>query len=166
MHVTVWAMKPQFVALARFMVPVLRKLGYRASVRFVGQHTYFPYIDDSRHRAQLGPAYWGPDYPAARDFLAVQYGCRSFTRDDPGNTNWSEFCDARASRLMDRAQRLETTDPGAANALWARAERRIVDQAPVLPLDNPKNVDFVSRRVGNYEFNPQWGVLLDQLWVR
>jgi YVTN family beta-propeller protein len=166
MRVTVWAIKPQFVAEARFIVPLLDRLGYRASVRLVGQQAYFAYIDDSRHRAQIGPTGWGPDYPAARDFLALQYSCRSFTRNDPGNINWSEFCDPQADRLMQQAQRLQSATPRSANALWARAERRIVDQAPVLPLDNPKNVDFLSRRVGNYQFNPQWGVLLDQLWLR
>jgi hypothetical protein len=31
---------------------------------------------------------------------------------------------------------------------------------------NGQNVSFVSKRVGNFEYNPQWGVLLDQLWVR
>jgi peptide/nickel transport system substrate-binding protein len=36
----------------------------------------------------------------------------------------------------------------------------------VIPLVNPKRVDFLSRRVGNYQYNPQWGILLDQLWVR
>jgi hypothetical protein len=25
---------------------------------------------------------------------------------------------------------------------------------------------LVSKRVGSYQYNPQWGVLLDQLWVR
>ena len=38
--------------------------------------------------------------------------------------------------------------------------------APIVPVDNARNVDLVSKRVGNYEYNPQWGVLLDQLWVR
>ena len=27
-------------------------------------------------------------------------------------------------------------------------------------------VDFVSKRVGNYQYNPQWGVLLGQVWVK
>ncbi len=36
----------------------------------------------------------------------------------------------------------------------------------VVDAQNPLNVDFVSRRVGNYQHNPQWGVLLDQLWVK
>jgi len=35
-----------------------------------------------------------------------------------------------------------------------------------VPLFNPKLTDVVSQRVGNYQHNPQWGVLLDQLWVR
>ena len=31
---------------------------------------------------------------------------------------------------------------------------------------NPLQDDFVSSRVGNYQYNPQFGMLLDQLWVR
>ena len=31
---------------------------------------------------------------------------------------------------------------------------------------NVKVTDFVSRRVGNYQYNPQWGALLDQMWVK
>ncbi|HEY7622892.1 MAG TPA: ABC transporter substrate-binding protein [Solirubrobacteraceae bacterium] len=165
MRVTVWAPNTLLGGEAHFIAPLLDELGYRASVRLLGD-TYFPYIANSRNHAQLGVTYWGSDYPAARDFLQLQYSCRSFTPDDPNNVDWSEFCDRRADRLMQRAVHLQSTDPRSANALWARAEQRIVDQAPVLPLDNPKNVDFVSRRVGNYQFNPQWGALLDQLWVR
>ena len=67
---------------------------------------------------------------------------------------------------MQHAERLQSTDARSASAVWASAERRIVDEAPLLPLANPKQVDVVSRRVGNYQYNPQWGVLLDQLWVR
>jgi hypothetical protein len=31
---------------------------------------------------------------------------------------------------------------------------------------NLNTVDFISARVGNYQFHPQWGLLLDQLWVK
>jgi ABC-type transport system substrate-binding protein len=50
--------------------------------------------------------------------------------------------------------------------LWAQNDRRIVDQAPWVPLYNTRSADFVSERVGNYQHHPQWGVLVDQLWVR
>lgn len=33
-------------------------------------------------------------------------------------------------------------------------------------LVNPVAVDFVSARVGNYQYSPTWDVLLSQLWVR
>jgi hypothetical protein len=31
---------------------------------------------------------------------------------------------------------------------------------------NPRWIDFVSPRVGNFQFNPQWIALFDQLWVK
>jgi len=30
----------------------------------------------------------------------------------------------------------------------------------------PSTTDLISRRVGNYQFHPLWGLLVDQLWVR
>ena len=41
-----------------------------------------------------------------------------------------------------------------------------MDEAPAVPLYALREADFVSKRVGNYIFNPQFGVLLDQMWVR
>jgi hypothetical protein len=36
----------------------------------------------------------------------------------------------------------------------------------VVPLVNPFTTDFVSRRVGDYQYNAVEGVLINQLWVR
>ena len=116
------------------------------------------------HRAQIGPYVWQADYPGASAFLWQLFSCHGFIPGDPQQTNVSEFCDRTSDRLMRRA--LAATDSSGADRLWARAERRIVNQAPPVPLDNPGWVNVASRRVGGYEYNPQWGVLLDQLWVR
>jgi hypothetical protein len=35
-----------------------------------------------------------------------------------------------------------------------------------IPLVNPKDVVFVSKRVGNYQRHPVLGTLISQLWVR
>jgi hypothetical protein len=36
-----------------------------------------------------------------------------------------------------------------------------------VPLVNPKVIDVLSKRVGNYQYSPSGlGMLLDQLWVR
>jgi hypothetical protein len=50
-------------------------------------------------------------------------------------------------------------------AAWAAVDRQIVDQAPAMGLLVPQGVDLVSERVGNYQRNPAWGVVLSQLWV-
>jgi hypothetical protein len=55
---------------------------------------------------------------------------------------------------------------------WAAAndvgaiDRTVATDAVVDPISNLLEPDFVSRRVGNFEYNPQWGMLVDQLWVR
>jgi peptide/nickel transport system substrate-binding protein len=65
-----------------------------------------------------------------------------------------------------RALRVEATDPDAAVALWARIERDIVDLAPWVPLFTPSHAFLASKRVGNYQYNPESRLLFDQLWVR
>jgi len=80
--------------------------------------------------------------------------------------NYSHFCDPNIDARIGRALALQTTDPNRANQLWAQIDRAIVDQAPVVPLITHRQMEFVSNRVGNYQYNPQWGILLDQLWVR
>jgi hypothetical protein len=61
---------------------------------------------------------------------------------------------------------LQTTDPHAANAQWAEIDHELVDAAPWIPYSNGRALDFVSKRVGNFQFHPVWEVLFDQLWVR
>jgi hypothetical protein len=41
-----------------------------------------------------------------------------------------------------------------------------VDLSPFVPIGNTIAMDFVSARVGNYQYHPQWGILFDQLWVQ
>ena len=67
---------------------------------------------------------------------------------------------------MARAAAAQVQDPAAATVLWQQVEQAILAQAPVVPTYNRRNVDFVSKRVGNYQYNPQWGLLLDQAWVK
>ena len=59
----------------------------------------------------------------------------------------------------------EATKSPAAARLWAKADREFTDQAPVVPFVTPSQIDFVSRRVGNYQYGACVGALLDQLWV-
>jgi peptide/nickel transport system substrate-binding protein len=122
-------------------------------------------VADSDTRAQIGPNVWGADYPSTSTFLDL-FSCHSFVPHSTQNANVSQFCDRRADDLMRRATSMQTTDPRAADALWARAERRVLAAVPAIPVLNPIHTDLVSTRVRNDQYHPQWGLLLDQVSVR
>ena len=147
---------------APFAAALFRTLGYRTRIKRVSNDAYYNPATgplNPRLHAQAGLFSWFADFPAASNYVDTFFSCHA-------PSNWSEFCDPGIEALNRRALALQTMDPYLANQLWARIDRAIVDRAPVVPLVALKQVDIVSRRVGNYQYNPQWGVLLDQLWVR
>ena len=107
-------------------------------------------------------------YPAPSGFFQPLFSCSSFLPANPDSqNNLAEFCDPHIDREIKRAQREQTANPVAARNLWQRIDRDVVDQAPWIPLLTPTSFDFVSKRVGNYQYSPNgFGTLLDQLWVR
>jgi YVTN family beta-propeller protein len=148
----------------RYTVGLLRQLGYRASLRvFENYEDYYDYILGRRYaRVQLATAGWVADYAAPANFLQVVFGCRGFHAVETKSGSCSRSIDS----LIEGAARAQIADPARGLALWARADRAVADQAPIVFLDNPRAVVLVSKRVGNFQSHPEFGPLLDQLWVR
>jgi peptide/nickel transport system substrate-binding protein len=165
MRVAVWAIRPQFVPGGRVVVSALRAIGYRASLRAVDPREYFANVQVAASRVHIGMQKWLADFPAASAVLSPLIACPA-TTDPAENWNWSRYCDRETQRRIADARRRQAADPSSADGLWAQVDRRVVDLAVVLPLFNPRAIDFVSARVGGYRRHPQWGVLFDQLWVR
>jgi YVTN family beta-propeller protein len=168
--VIVWVPEPIAVQ-GRFMVSVLESLGYRAHLKAVhlatGISPYFNKILDSRTRAQTGYYGWIADFPSVGGFLQPQFSCAAFVPGKPDETaDPSGFCDPSIDRLLARAAAVQAQNPPAASILWKKVEQAILAQAPMVPTYNRQNVDFVAKRVGNHQLHPQWGVLLDQLWLK
>ena len=92
--------------------------------------------------------------------------CSAFKPNSGLNLNPAEFCNRRIDAEIRHALSVQASDPQAASALWSKVDRDIVDQAPMMFYGSFQQADFVSKRVGNYQYNPQWGVLFDQLWVK
>jgi YVTN family beta-propeller protein len=165
-RVALWSYRVQpYATEMHYVATVLGKLGYRVTMRQPGDTVYYAKVFDSKTAAQAGILSWIADYPAPGDFLG-QLGCAAFQPGSPTNVNVAEYCDKKTDALVARAERLEPTDPEQAAIVWTQADRRVVDQAAYAPLYVLHSIDLVSRRVGNYEFSPQWGVLVDQLWVQ
>ena len=49
---------------------------------------------------------------------------------------------------------------------WQRVDTSLADQAPIVPLGNSNNISLTAERVGNYQYHPLFGPLIEQLWVR
>jgi peptide/nickel transport system substrate-binding protein len=143
--------------LEDYLIELLDDLGYVGSVERVADFEVF-YGPDLEFDMVVDA--WIMDYPAASNFITNRFTC------DASYVPSARFCDSRIDALIDRATQMQTDDPAAAGASWAEVDRAIVDQAPYVWLVNPIAVEFVSERVGNYQYSQQWGSLLDQMWVR
>jgi peptide/nickel transport system substrate-binding protein len=138
-----------------YLVKLLDDLGYRGSARYV-PFEQFVRPDNEFQMASTG---WAADYPAASTFInRLRCDATGFS---------GGFCSPRIDDMIDRATKLQLEDPAAAGALWAKIDRAFVDQAPAMWVYNPIAIEFVSERVGNYQWSPQWtSELLNQLWVQ
>jgi peptide/nickel transport system substrate-binding protein len=58
------------------------------------------------------------------------------------------------------------TDPEGANKMWAEIDKAVTDSAAAAPLFTPKHLDFVSKRLGNFQFNYQYYWMVTQSWVQ
>jgi YVTN family beta-propeller protein len=153
--VVVWATSSTAFIVSP-IVSALKALGYRARLKVADYQAW------EHDQVQVGVHSWYADYPAAANFAPL-FSCRAA---GVAVSNPAQFCDPTVERMIERALDLGPTDLPAANDLWARIDRMVTDRAPYVPLLNPRRVEYVSERVGNYQFNPQLGTLFDQLWVR
>jgi ABC-type transport system substrate-binding protein/class 3 adenylate cyclase len=171
-RVVVWAWAgSSTTVLVPSIVHMLDELGYRASSHVTSANAegfgeWNHASANSRQRVSAVLSGWSADYPNPIDFLDLLLSCRSFVPASIDNLNTAEFCDHRLDTLIHKAEITQVRDPALGARSWQAADREAVDQAPWVPLFNNVGTDVLSARTGNYEHNPEWSVLLDQLWVR
>jgi peptide/nickel transport system substrate-binding protein len=165
-RVTVWVPSP-IAEQGRYMVSVLDSLGFRVRLNALEPNAHFSKVSDSRVGAQTGYYGWIAGFPSAVDFIPPLLSCAAFVPASPEqNTNVPGFCDRSIDAQMTAAAAAQVQDPAAATGLWQQVERALLAQAPIVPVYNRSNVDFVSKRVGNFTFSKQFYWLVSQSWVK
>ena len=149
-----------------YLQSVLTELGYEVDVKPISPNIQFTYIQNTNNKTQMSITQWYQDYPAASDFLNILFGCSSFTEGSDSSINIAGFCDKDIDAKMQEALALGVTDPDAANKMWAEIDKAVTDQAPAAALFTPKHLDFVSKRLGNFQFNSQFYFMVTQAWVQ
>jgi peptide/nickel transport system substrate-binding protein len=157
MKVEFWGSRP-WPQLGRYFRSLLTRLGYRGKLRtFDDLHLIYTHsAGKPKPRPQLGLWAWSAISAAPYKFLNDVVSCS-------GGSNLSRSCDRGTDALMRRAAGLRGPD---AIELWRRVEASLAEQAATVPLVNYSTLTLTSERVGNYQYHPIWGPLVEQIWVR
>jgi peptide/nickel transport system substrate-binding protein len=143
-------------AVPAYFATVLRSLGYRVHLHNVPSATI---SNAMRRHFQLSvDGDWLAAYPDPSSYIPQFFSC------DGGN-NGGYYCSPPLDRQMQQASQLEINSPARAAATWTSIDRQLTDNAAWVPTVSEREVDLVSRRLRNYEYNPVWGFLADQSWL-
>jgi len=157
---------PVAAAAASALVSALRSIGYRPHVISNDAESYRR-LANPHGQWDIGAGNWNADYPSPSQFLGYFLSCANYHPEDPARTtNSGGFCNTQFDRLVAQAEAIQSTDPAAAQNIWARADRLAVDQAAWVPLANTASADLLSRRAGHFTLDAESGPQIDQLWVR
>jgi peptide/nickel transport system substrate-binding protein len=149
-----------------YLQSVMKDLGYDAELKPISANIQFTYIQNTNNKVQMSVTQWYQDYPAASDFLNILFGCSSFTEGSDSSINIAGFCDKDIDAKMQAALAQGVTDPDGANKEWAAIDKLVTDNAAAAALFTPKHLDFVSKRLGNFQFNSQFYFMVTQAWVQ
>jgi peptide/nickel transport system substrate-binding protein len=154
-------------ALAEQMVKDLQSIGYKATTQLLTASNQYPFVQNSANSSKWDVAWsaWYQDYPAPSDFLNVLLGCGTIHKNSDASPNIAEFCDKSINNLITKAEADGSTNPTEAASLWTQVDHMDTQQAPWVDLYNPKQIDFLAKSVHGYQWNPQWYILIDQLWL-
>ncbi|HEY6149317.1 MAG TPA: ABC transporter substrate-binding protein [Gaiellaceae bacterium] len=145
---------PDFGRQNLILAAALRKLGYSVTVKhYSADQSYFGALSSDAKHIDAATSGWIQDYPAPSNFFGG-LGC----------PNSAFFCSASYSQRLSRAA--ASAAASGSNAVWTAFDRKVTDSALVVPFLNGKAVDFVSKRLGNYQHHPEFGLLIGQVWVR
>ncbi len=140
-----------------YIAGVLRALGYRVRISVIPFASITPAMDDSFQISNEGS--WIPAYPDPSSYVPAFFSCGGATSND-------YYCNPAIDHEMRHAELLELTNAPAADALWERVDRQLTKNAEWVTTVDTREVELTSSHLHNYEYNPVWGFLADQTWLR
>ncbi len=141
--------------IAQKMQQDLAKVGVHLEIKSVAWSAFLEAI----RQPKTVPVFdlgWSADFPDPSNFLDVLFH-------SGGANNHSFYGNAEVDRLLERARTI--TDQEARFAIDAEAERRIVDDAPVIFLYHPITYVMHDPRVHDYTIHPLLPTRLTDVWL-
>ena len=131
---------------AQAIQAALARAGIQTKLRPLDEDAWTAVVtgnDDNAYDLTLGS--WQPDFPSANANIQPLFGTSEIGN---GGYNQSRYSVPEVDALIAQAQ--GTIDTAAAGKLWAQADRRILQDSPVVPLIYTRNSFLHGSKVGDF----------------
>ncbi|WP_055483013.1 ABC transporter substrate-binding protein [Sphaerimonospora mesophila] len=140
----------------------LTKAGFKVVAKPLNPATYYDAIGlvDNKYDVYWGG--WAADWPTGSTAIQPQFDGRQIA---DGATNYSHLDVPEINEGIDKANAI--TDPVEAGKAWAALDRKIMDQAAIIPEFYQTYFGLYGSGLGGVKFDPLWGEQspLD-IWVK
>lgn len=133
------------VAQAEAIQEALARIDVKVTIKSVDSNTYSADATDAEGDYDLALSSWQPDFPSANGNIQPLFDSSQIGN---GNYNISRYSDDEVDDLIRQATR--TAEPEDAQKLWAEADKRIMQDAPIVPLTYNKNSFLHGSNVENF----------------
>ncbi len=140
--------------VAQLVMSDLKKIGVECTLDTVEQAQYLDLLRSGKY--QISRAGWNADYPTWGNFLNTFFNSANI-----GADNVSRYGDDEVDKML--AQAMSTADEGARIAAFKRAERRIGEACPAVPIYFYWHRHVTSARFGNVIYTPMGYVRFEKI---
>jgi peptide/nickel transport system substrate-binding protein len=123
----------------------LQRAGIQTTIKPVDADTWQADVTSDKSDYDLTVSSWQPDFPSANGNIEPLFASKEI---GGGGYNISRYSSPDADKLIDLAT--AQVDQAQAQALWAQADKRIMQDAPVVPLIYTKNSFLHGSDVQNF----------------
>lgn len=142
--------EPEPKDAVEYLADVLTQIGLKGKPQIVAGEAYFGAVSSQKTKAQIGFANYFEDFPRPSNFFALVDGA---SISQTNNLNFGNIDDPKINATLARANRNANVDAVADD--YAAVDRRLIDEADLVPYGNRKLSVFVSDRI-NFEDCTVW----------
>ncbi|MEV0216258.1 ABC transporter substrate-binding protein [Micromonospora sp. NPDC050695] len=133
------------LAKAQAIQQGLQRVGITVTIKPVDEDAWTAEVTGEKGDYDLTVSSWQPDFPSANGNIQPLFASSEIGR---GGYNIARYSQPEVDTLI--AQATAETDPAKAQALWAQADKRILQDAPIVPLTYTKNSFLHGPKVQNF----------------
>jgi peptide/nickel transport system substrate-binding protein len=127
--------------VSTYLNDVLNQIGLKSELKIVEGSVYFTTIGNQKTKAPIGFANWFQDFPHPRNFMFL---VDPESIQETNNQNFSNIADPQIRSALEEANKKPIEE---AAEQYAQVDRRVVEEAHVVPYGHRKLANFVSERV-------------------